>query len=534
MIAASNVAAPQDFFTGKIEGPAVIQGYIPEWRAWLDLPDTPVDAAWDLSVGIDTHVMHDAGPGAYHGEVVNAPTRGVVGPRWSGREHAWRHAPIEYGAIHFHSDDIDDCRWEPSFTFEVPDGLKSGAYAFHLTCDGGEDWIPFYVTPPLHGASADIAFLAPTFTYTAYANSGWNNRSEKCQERARHWNASLYSQAHYPVYGRSTYDLHEDGSGVSLSSRRRPIPSMRPGFLSYFDPKGSGLRHYPADTHILAFLHAKDLPFDVVTDEDLHEEGSGILSAYKIVLTATHPEYHTWQTLDALQQYVSHGGHLAYLGANGFYWKIARTASRPHLIEVRRAEGGIRTWAAEPGEYYHQLDGDLGGLWRRSRRPPQQLVGIGFSAQGPYAAGHFKRTAASYDPAVSWIMDGIDTEFGAYGLSAGGAAGFELDRADDSLGTPARTFILAQSTSLPKGFVPAHEEMLTDEIPLSGGSVDDIVRADMIYHEAEGGGALFSAGSISFCGSLWNGEAFAGPVSDILHRVISRAVSGKVESRERS
>ena len=47
-----------------------------------------------------------------------------------------------------------------------------------------------------------------------------------------------------------------------------------------------------------------------------------------------------------------------YLGGNGFYWRIAFDPELPHVIEVRRAEGGIRTWAAEPGEYYHSFTGE--------------------------------------------------------------------------------------------------------------------------------------------------------------------------------
>ena len=54
------------------------------------------------------------------------------------------------------------------------------------------------------------------------------------------------------------------------------------------------------------------------------------------------------------------------------------------VIEIRRGEGGIRAWAAEPGEYYNAFDGEYGGLWRRNGRPPQQTAGIGFSAQGTF------------------------------------------------------------------------------------------------------------------------------------------------------
>jgi N,N-dimethylformamidase len=70
------------------------------------------------------------------------------------------------------------------------------------------------------------------------------------------------------AFGNSTYNRHPDGSGVSLSSRLRPVLTMRPGFLTFNDARGSGLRHYPADTHLLAWLEAKGIAFDVVTDED--------------------------------------------------------------------------------------------------------------------------------------------------------------------------------------------------------------------------------------------------------------------------
>ena len=74
--------------------------------------------------------------------------------------------------------------------------------------------------------------------------------------------------------------------------------------------------------------------------------------------------------------YRDHGGALHYLGGNGFYWRIARHREDPALLEIRRAEDGLRAWASQPGEYYNAFDGAYGGLWRRSGRAPQKLVGI--------------------------------------------------------------------------------------------------------------------------------------------------------------
>ena len=455
--------------------------------------------------------------------LVNVPTRAVVGARWSGAEMCWRHAPRDYAAIHFHADDLGDCGWQTDFTFEVPPDLPSGAYALHLSCAGGEDRIPFYVLPPRGTARAPVAFLASTFTYQAYANHARGNADADYRARVEAWGAYPHNPDDYPIYGRSTYNKHPDGSGIAFSSRLRPILTMRPGFLTFNDARGSGLRHYPADTHLLAWLEAKGIAFDVITDEDLHEEGVGLLAPYRVVMTGSHPEYHTLQTLDALADYTRDGGRLMYLGGNGFYWRIAVTQALPGMMELRRSEGGIRAWAAEPGEYWHQTDGAYGGLWRRNRRPPQMLGGVGFSGQGLFEGTHYRLLPAAKDPRHGWIFDGVEGEtFGDYGLSGGGAAGFELDRADFTLGTPEGTAILARSEDPPSSFVTVPEELLSHIATISGEKADALKRAEIVYFDTPGGGAVFATGSITWCGSLWRDGAFQGPVSRIMENVLRR------------
>ena len=155
LFAAENAAAPAHHFTGKLEDPAILRGFIASWPdVGASLRTLPADllAGWDFSHGIDTQAIHDIGPHACHGRLVNTPTRAMVGTRWSGREQCWRHAPGDYGAIHFHADDLGDCGWQEDFTWTVPDDMRSGAYALHLTCDAGEDWLPLYVLPRASGA----------------------------------------------------------------------------------------------------------------------------------------------------------------------------------------------------------------------------------------------------------------------------------------------------------------------------------------------------------------------------------------------
>ncbi len=523
LIGAARASAPDLHFTGKLEAPAILG----EFRASFADPAAGaagrVLAAWDFAIGIETQEIHDSGPDRCHGRLVNRPTRAVVGAFWSGREMCWRHAPEDYAAIHFHADDLDDCGWSEDFSWTVPDALPSGAYAFHLSTEDAEDWLPFYVLPRRAGPFARLAFLAPTFTYQAYANHARGNADGLYRARAAAWSAYPYNPDDYPLYGRSTYNRHLDNSGIAFSSRLRPWLTMRPGFLTFHDTRGSGLRHYPADSHLLAWLADKGFACDILTDEDLDDEGVDLLAPYRCVLTGSHPEYHTARTLEALREYAHRqGGHLAYLGGNGFYWRIARERGAPHVLEIRRAEGGIRAWEAEPGEYYHATDGQYGGLWRRNRRPPQSLVGVGFSGQGLFEGTHFRRLRASYDDAHAWMFDGIAEEvIGDYGLSGGGAAGFELDRADPALGTPAHAVILARSEDPPASFVTVPEELLSHLHTVSGEPPEALRRAEIVSFETARGGAVFSVGSITFCGSLWR-HGFEGPVSRLVENVLRR------------
>ncbi|MFC7693641.1 N,N-dimethylformamidase beta subunit family domain-containing protein [Paeniroseomonas aquatica] len=170
---------------------------------------------------------------------------------------------------------------------------------------------------------------------------------------------------------------------MGYASMRRPMIDKRLNHIQMIDPspEGSGTYWLTADSYVTDMLERAGIDYEVVTDHDLHAEGAAALAPYSVVLTGQHPEYHSVQSLDGVAQYIEGGGRFIYLGGNGFYWKVVPHEDGPWALEVRRAEGGIRLWAAEPGESYHAFDGSYGGLWRRLGRPPQGIVGIGFSTQ---------------------------------------------------------------------------------------------------------------------------------------------------------
>jgi N,N-dimethylformamidase len=498
MIAADWAGRPVRHFNGKIESPVIRRG------AAEGQEQEAVIAAWDFSREMSSTRILDTGPSGFHGRLLNHPARAMTGASWDGSEMNWVHRPEHYAAIHFHEDDIVDFGWQADFHLTIPENLPSGAYAVRIESGDHLDWLPFYVLPPRGRPANRLCVLISTFTYAIYGNHARPDFTPEWVTQAREKGGYPWNPAEYPQYGLSTYNVHRDGSGICHASHKRPLLNMRPGYITFPNLECSGLRHYQADSHLLYWLEQQGIGYDIVTDRELHEEGVSVFDGYAAVCTGTHPEYHTPQTLDALVEWRCRGGNLLYLGGNGFYWRVALHPEDHGIIEIRRAEGGIRAWAAEPGEYYHAFDGGYGGLWRRNRRPPQVLAGVGFSAQGTFAGSWYRRTPLSFsDPDVAFIFQDIEDEIlGDFGLCGGGAAGFELDRCDPELGSDPEVRVIASSGGHGDEFTLVPEERLTHITNWPGQPESDLIRADMVYQQQENGGKLFATGSITFCGSL--------------------------------
>ncbi len=498
LIAADWDRKPVRHFNGKVEAPGL--------HAGSGQTESPL-ALWDFSEEISSTRIVDTGPHGHDGRLVNHPARAMTGSTWDGSEMNWRHNPAHYGAIHFHEDDIVDFGWETDLSLVIADDLPSGAYAVRIDDGKHRDWLPFYVLPHKGRPRNRLCVLISTFTYAIYGNHARPDFTPEWPEMCRRKGGYPWNPAVYPQYGMSTYNVHSDGSGICHASHRRPLMNLRPGYITYPDLEGSAIRHYQADSHLLYWLDQQGIGYDLVTDRELHEEGVDALSGYSTLCTGSHPEYHTPQTLDALNNWRRQGGNFIYLGGNGFYWRVALHPEDHGILEIRRAEGGIRAWAAEPGEYYHAFDGGYGGLWRRNRRPPQQLAGVGFSAQGTFFGSHYRRTRASHiNPDVAFLFAGIDDEvIGDFGLCGGGAAGFEIDRFDPELGSDPDIIVVASSEGHGEEFTLVPEERLTHITNWPGVPERDLIRADMVYQRQDNGAKLFAAGSITFCGSLlWN------------------------------
>jgi N,N-dimethylformamidase len=505
---------PVQCFNGKVEAPRVAE------RADGLAEVSGCVLAWDFARAITSLRVEDSSGNGHHGHTVNLPTRAMTGSNWTSDQHDWRHAPEQYGAIHLHDDDIGDAGWEPTTTVTLPDDLKSGVYCIRLSGDGAEDMPPVVVQPKRGGKTNPIAFLASTATYQTYANM--HHSTDDAGAEMRSGSATILSRDDLYLFehrelGHSPYDLHSDGSGVSVASARRPMLGYRPK---------AGVWSFTADTHLTAWLEDEGFAWDAISDHALHEEGLNLLTPYRVVVTGAHPEYWSTPMWQAMTAYLKAGGRLMYMGGNGFYWRIAFHEEAPWALEIRRAQAGARYWIAEPGEYHMAFSGELGGLWQRIGIAPQQLVGIGTVATGFDSCSYFERLPDSFHPRAQWIFEGVgaDERIGDFG-QLGGASGLELDWIDRSLGTPDHCLRLASSADHSPQYLQTVDTMTFNHTGVAA-PVNPAVRADMVFFETPQGGAVWSTGSIAWSASLaWNG--YDNNVARVTGNVLRRFASAE-------
>ena len=506
-----------DCFNGKIERPCLFNRAlsVEELEALADSADPlamdGVAAVWDFAAtdasGVD---IADVAGSGHDGTVVNYAMRGLTGHSWDATAFTREEAVEQYGAIHFHDDDFDDSRWEEDFRFTVPTDARSGYYAVYLQASdevgGEEDHIPFFVTPAPGARRAKAAYLAPTCSYLAYANervlfSGGHDFSDLTNIPIVVDPYDDYLGARVELGG-SVYDVHTDGSGVCHSTTRRPLLSMRATARHWVT---NAPRGYAFDLYLVDWLETQGADYDVITDEDLHFEGLDCLADYKVIMTGCHPEYWTGPMLDALEAYLDGGGRLMYLGGNGFYWATTYDPERRHIVEVRRGFAGSRAWESHPGETQFASTGEQCGIWRHLGRPPNAIVGTGFSCQGWDAnTPGYRRLPGSFDERAAFIFEGVggDEIIGDFGLVMNGCAGDELDRVDHALGTPSHTLVLATSAGEHSAYyLICHEDIFVMHANIDA-TRNDNARADMVFFETANGGAVFSVSSINWFSGL--------------------------------
>lgn len=492
--------APTDCFDGKLDRPALLRGALDAeaaeaalaWPGWLAGPDVAV--AWDGSEEVAT-TRWQAQPSEMTAQLVNVPTRAVTGYDWSGEELRWTDSAAQYGAIHFHSDDLEDAGWDTDAELEIPPGLSDGVYAARLSgSDDQVDRVPFIVRAGR--PRSQLAVLLPTLTYLAYGAESPAPEFDIVTEGA----GDEYVAASGMV---SQYSHHVDRSGVAFASFRRPLPSLRPDYRYWLTGRPHGLG---ADLYLLHWLRQLGQPFDLLVDADLHEGTVEALEPYRVVVTGSHPEYVTLEQVRALKLWTDGGGRLMYLGGNGFTMVTGIHPELPHVSEIRRTYSHAGLWESEPGEAHLASSGEPGGRWAHRRERPRELVGVETVGMGFGGGRPYHRSPEASRPEAAFVFAGVeDGPIGADSLGFDGCAAYEIDAADRVLGTPAEALVLARATDFGDDYVPL--------------SADPDIRAEIVLLPTPGGGCVFSVGSIAWTSGLSH-DSGRNPVATITRNVL--------------
>lgn len=371
---------------------------------------------------------------------------------------------------------------------------RSGLYYLHAENERGEFFsFPWVVAPAAPGAP--VAVLASTNNWNAYNNFG--GRSNYINAAGLPERPVVNARLELPRYTDGAFSewgaAHDDDFPPLSFERPEPgnfVPKgARPG-----DPIAGRLASSlaPAEWRLLAWLEREGQPYDYYAEAQLHD-GTLDLDAYKVLIISVHPEYWTRAMFERVRAWADRGGRLMYLGGNGINCEVELPTPDTMRCKTHlRAEGGSLGMRDpdRPALFYESR-------FHRTVAPEASLLGVVTTETGIMTGAPYRALRADH-----WAFEGTGLRdgdvFGEASLHercSGGASGHETDKLSPHAPTGA--------VALAKGLNP-------DE----GG-------AEIVYHERPGGGAVFSAGSITYVSSLLVDPAISRITLNVLRRFLA-------------
>lgn len=382
----------------------------------------------------------------------------------------------------------------PHHTQFITGPERSGLYYLHAVQESSGRFFSFpWVVAPAR-PRAPIAVLAATNTWLAYNNFGGRS-NYVCADRlpptptvnarqdlVRYTQADSFSEWGRPdeEYQPLSFERPEPGNAVGEHEEvTDPIRGRLPCGMA------------PAEWRLLGWLEREGFDYDYYSEAHLHF-GELDLDAYRVLMISVHPEYWSREMYQKVKRWVfDRGGRLMYLGGNGLNCEVeflGRDRLRFKTFLPPAAPG--RAGAADPRDPSVTLESRM----HRTLESEASLLGVVWTESGVMTAAPYEVRDASH-----WVFAGTGLKngdlFGQASLHErihGGASGHETDKLSPH--SPPAATVLAKGTN-----------------PEDGG-------AEMVCFETAGGGAVFSAGSISYVHSLLVDE----PLSRLTANVVAR------------
>lgn len=368
---------------------------------------------------------------------------------------------------------------------------RTGLYYFHARGESGAFFsFPLVVAPasesPLppgesgEGETPQIAVLASTNTWNAY--NAFGGRSNYIMASRVLDEPIVNSKGDLPRYKLANYGEWKSAAEFAPLSFDRPEPYNHvPPDVDCTDPiEGRQACHLaPAEWRLLGWLEKQGYHYDLYADEQLH---SGVLDLdrYRILILSVHPEYWSAEMYRRAKSWVfERGGRLMYLGGNGINCEI----------EFLEGGAGMRCLNQWPDGCESRFHGRV--------ESEANLLGVVFTDPGAMTVAPYQMLAPDH-----WVFAGTGLKHGdLFGIKTlherygDGASGHETDKISPN--SPRNVQLLAKGTN-----------------PDAGG-------ADLVYFDTQSGGAVFSAGSITYPTALFTDAAIEKITLNVLQRFLA-------------
>jgi hypothetical protein len=236
----------------------------------------------------------------------------------------------------------------------------------------------------------------------------------------------------------------------------------------------------PAEWRLLGWLERHGYSYDLYADYQLHS-GALDLDAYRVLILSVHPEYWSKEMYGTVKRWVfERGGRLLYLGGNGLNC----------AVEFRDDGRGMRCLNAWPAGYESRFHVQV--------ESEANLLGVVFSDAGAMTVAPYEVVEPDH-----WVFAGTGLKrgdlFGTRTLHeryGDGGSGHETDKLSAS--SPRNALLLARGLN-----------------PDAGG-------AHLVIFETPYGGAVFSAGSITYPTALLCDSPTSVITANVLERFLNR------------
>ncbi len=362
---------------------------------------------------------------------------------------------------------------------------RAGLYYFHARSRSGEFFAFPWVVAPGQPISK-VAVLASDINWNAYNSFGGRSNyiNADCLPPSPIVNSRLelkrYTETEHRTYDSETYE---------------PLSLDRPDPYNHIeeneqltDPIAGrqGCHLAAAEWRLLGWMERRAIDYDLYSETQFHFDQVP-LDNYRVLVISTHPEYWSADMYYRLKIWVFEcGGRLMYLGGNGLNCEVEFLDDRRIVYQNTNWSHSEPQFAPDGHEYESRFD--------KRQESEASLLGVVFSDPGIMTAAPYQVKDADHWCFAGTGLKNGDT-FGEQSLHQrvpGGASGHETDKLSSQ--SPSNVRVLAKGLN-----------------PDNGGG-------EMVTHEPEGGGAVFSAGSICWPSSILVDEA----VSKITENVLLR------------